>query len=70
MTDHLLAHAVDQLAEANWMFAMVNRDEEAEPPAPPQPLPRPGSAATDAAASDAPSHQGPDPARLAAFFAG
>ncbi|GGR73597.1 hypothetical protein GCM10010252_10210 [Streptomyces aureoverticillatus] len=42
MTDYLLAHAVDQLAEANWMFAMVNRDEDAEPPEYPTPLRRPG----------------------------
>ncbi|MFE1308560.1 hypothetical protein [Streptomyces sp. NPDC058755] len=40
-TDHLLAAAVDQLAEANWMFAMVNRDEDSEPPEYPQPVPRP-----------------------------
>lgn len=42
MTDYLLAHAVDQLAEANWMFAMVNRDEDAEPLEYPTPVRRPG----------------------------
>ncbi|MET7514214.1 hypothetical protein ABZS88_12165 [Streptomyces sp. NPDC005480] len=44
-SDHLLAAVVDQLAEANWMFATVNRDEDAEPIDPPQPLPRPGAVA-------------------------
>ncbi|MFI6644292.1 hypothetical protein [Streptomyces sp. NPDC050504] len=43
VTDHLLAHAVDQLAEANWMFAMVNRDEEADPLDHPEPIPRPAT---------------------------
>ncbi|MFF2504169.1 hypothetical protein ACFVTY_12450 [Streptomyces sp. NPDC058067] len=42
--DHLLAAVVDQLAEANWMFATVNRDEDTDPLDPPQPVPRPGSA--------------------------
>ncbi|MEV7285464.1 hypothetical protein AB0O01_12995 [Streptomyces sp. NPDC093252] len=42
-TDHLLAAAVDQLAEANWMFATVHRDEDAEPLEYPRPVPRPGS---------------------------
>ncbi|WP_409239732.1 hypothetical protein [Streptomyces sp. PA5.6] len=41
--DYLLAHVVDQLADANWMFATVNRDEDAEPLDPPKPLPRPGT---------------------------
>ncbi|WP_425276598.1 hypothetical protein [Streptomyces diastatochromogenes] len=44
VTDHLLAAAVDQLAEANWMFATVNRDEDSEPPEYPRPVPRPGQA--------------------------
>lgn len=47
VTDYLLAHAVDQLAESNWMFAMVNRDEEAEPLEPPLPVPRPGDPAVE-----------------------
>ncbi|MET8947524.1 hypothetical protein ABZX30_29265 [Streptomyces sp. NPDC004542] len=44
LTDHLLAAVVDQLAQANWMFATVNQDEDAESLDPPEPLPRPGSA--------------------------
>ena len=43
VTDHLLATVVDQLAEANWMFATVNRDEDSEPLEYPEPVPRPGS---------------------------
>ncbi|CAL9530388.1 hypothetical protein [Streptomyces sp. enrichment culture] len=43
VTDYLLAAAVDQLAEANWMFATVNRDEDAEPLEYPKPVPRPGA---------------------------
>ncbi|MCX5091758.1 hypothetical protein ACFVW1_18020 [Streptomyces olivochromogenes] len=42
LTDHLLANVVDRLAEANWMFAMVNRDEDSEPLDYPEPVPRPG----------------------------
>lgn len=42
VTDHLLAAAVDHLAAANWMFACVNTDEDAEPPERPEPVPRPG----------------------------
>ena len=30
-TDYLLATVIDQLAEANWMFATVNRDDDSEP---------------------------------------
>ncbi|MET8687704.1 hypothetical protein ABZV77_26175 [Streptomyces sp. NPDC004732] len=41
--DYLLAHVVDQLADANWMFATVNQDEDADPLDPPKPLPRPGT---------------------------
>ncbi|MEU5688257.1 hypothetical protein [Streptomyces venezuelae] len=44
MGDYLLAHALDQLAQANWMFATVNQDEDADPLDPPQPVPRPGVA--------------------------
>jgi hypothetical protein len=43
VTDHLIAHAVDQLREANWMFSLVNRDEDDEPPEYPEPFPRPGT---------------------------
>ncbi|MGW7611371.1 hypothetical protein ACWGKW_29750 [Streptomyces sp. NPDC054766] len=42
VTDHLLAAVVDRLAESNWMFATVHRDEDSEPLDPPQPLQRPG----------------------------
>ncbi|MFD7897488.1 hypothetical protein [Streptomyces sp. NPDC059743] len=42
MTDHLLASVADRLAEANWMFATVNRDEDSEPLDYPEPVPRPG----------------------------
>ncbi|GAA5057217.1 hypothetical protein [Streptomyces similanensis] len=41
--DYLLATAVDRLAEANWMFATVNRDEDTEPLEYPKPVPRPGT---------------------------
>ncbi|WP_374005169.1 hypothetical protein [Streptomyces ipomoeae] len=43
VTDYLLANVVDQLSEANWMFATVNRDEDAEPLEYPRPVPRPGT---------------------------
>ncbi|WWQ69077.1 hypothetical protein V2W30_20975 [Streptomyces sp. Q6] len=41
VTDHLLAHMIDQLAESNWMFAVVNQGEDADPPEFPTPLKRP-----------------------------
>jgi len=41
--DHLLAAAVDHLAVANWLFATVNRDEDAEEVPFPEPLRRPGA---------------------------
>lgn len=37
---------MDHLAVANWMFATVNRDEDAEPAPYPDPVPRPGDGAT------------------------
>ncbi|MEV7137078.1 hypothetical protein [Streptomyces tauricus] len=43
VTDYLLAAVVDQLAEANWMFATVNRDEDSEPLEFPEAVPRPGA---------------------------
>ncbi|MFF7280146.1 hypothetical protein [Streptomyces griseorubiginosus] len=43
VTDHLLAAVVDHLAVANWMFATVHRDEDAEPAEYPEAVPRPGS---------------------------
>ncbi|MEU6573308.1 hypothetical protein [Streptomyces sp. NPDC046805] len=42
VTEHLLAHVVDQLAEANWMFATVNADEDSDPLDYPEPVHRPG----------------------------
>ncbi|WP_175409946.1 hypothetical protein [Streptomyces sp. TRM64462] len=52
VTDYLLAAAVDHLAAANWMFASVNTDEDADPPEPPVPVRRPGdTGAEDGAAS-------------------
>ncbi|MEU9332003.1 hypothetical protein AB0D49_02435 [Streptomyces sp. NPDC048290] len=74
VTDHLLASAVDQLAEANWMFATVNRDEDAEPLEYPRPVPRPGvdtgaGVHPDAVeASPATPPALPSPAELAQFF--
>ncbi|GAA2238503.1 hypothetical protein GCM10010232_26610 [Streptomyces amakusaensis] len=41
-TDYLLAQVIDQLAESNWMFATVNRDEDSDPLDFPKPVPRPG----------------------------
>ena len=64
LTEHLLAAAVDQLAVANWMFATVNRDEDAESLPYPQPLARPG---LDPAPEESPS-DGASPAEIAAFF--
>jgi len=63
VTQHLLAAVVDQLAVANWMFATVNRDEDAEPLPYPEPLARPGLESTPAAESDAATS-----AEIAAFF--
>ncbi|MGX1669764.1 hypothetical protein [Streptomyces sp. NPDC055400] len=70
-TEHLLAHIADQLADANWMFATVNRDEESEPLEFPRPYPRPGStdeAAEDSPTQPAPASDEPNPAELARFF--
>ncbi|MPY65037.1 hypothetical protein [Streptomyces spongiae] len=81
VTDHLLACVVDQLAEANWMFATVNRDEDSEPLEYPKPVPRPATtrepeapptgAMSDASPSPAPEQpvRNPSPAELAHFFA-
>ncbi len=45
---------VDHLAVANWMFATVNRDEDADPAPYPEPLQRPGdSSGQPAQAADA-----------------
>ncbi|MFH8373100.1 hypothetical protein [Streptomyces cyaneofuscatus] len=68
VSDYLLAAAVDQLAEANWMFATVNQDEDAEPLEYPAPVSRPGAepAAEELTAEQQPA--GPGPAQLASFF--
>ncbi|GAA2395839.1 hypothetical protein GCM10010420_21730 [Streptomyces glaucosporus] len=73
VTDHLLATVVDQLAESNWMFATVNRDEDSDPLDHPEPVPRPGGppgAGPGEAAQpdDAPPRRLPTHAELAAFF--
>ncbi|MEW2399584.1 hypothetical protein [Streptomyces sp. NPDC046862] len=79
VTDYLLASVVDQLAEANWMFATVNRDEDSEPLEYPKPVPRPGlrePEAPPAASSRAPQPQpqpepperNPTAAELTRFF--
>ncbi|MET9733787.1 hypothetical protein ABZZ79_24985 [Streptomyces sp. NPDC006458] len=69
VTDYLLAAAVDQLAEANWMFATVNRDEDAEPLEYPQPVPRPGAEQTPAPQAEDPAEvRNPSPAELVRFF--
>ncbi|MFD0034976.1 hypothetical protein ACWGDS_41340 [Streptomyces sp. NPDC055059] len=68
--DHLLAAVVDQLAEANWMFATVNRDEDAEPIDPPQPVPRPNATVDPLDRGTAlVSEVMPSPGKMARFFA-
>ncbi|MCI3274973.1 DUF5361 domain-containing protein [Streptomyces cylindrosporus] len=67
VTDHLLAAAVDRLAEANWMFATVNRDEDTEPLEYPKPVPRPGATHPDPQPSESGVHN-PTHAELAQFF--
>lgn len=75
--DYLLAAVVDQLTEANWMFATVNRDEDAEPLDYPKPVPRPGAAERTAGAdtaepapgaSEPPPVRNPTATELAQFF--
>ncbi|WP_246586442.1 DUF5361 domain-containing protein [Streptomyces yatensis] len=70
LTAHLLAAVVDHLAIANWMFASANRDEYADPPEAPLPVPRPG--ATDMSdgppADRATDGHAPTAAELARFF--
>ncbi|MDH6111168.1 hypothetical protein P3T36_003192 [Kitasatospora sp. MAP12-15] len=78
VTDYLLAHVVDHLAVANWMFATINRDEDADPLDPPEPVARPGidgeHASEDTledAAAESPAEIAPGPTaiELAGFFA-
>jgi hypothetical protein len=61
LTEHLLAAAVDELAAGNWLNVAANRDEHAEPPERPKPVPRPGIAVE----SEAPEAT---PEQIAAFF--
>jgi hypothetical protein len=67
VTDHLLASAVDHLAVANWMFATVNRDEDAEPLDPPEPVARPGTDAGEEG-EDGADDPGSAPGELRRFF--
>ncbi len=76
VTDYLLATAVDQLAESNWMFATVNQDEDAEPLEYPVPVSRPGADGSEVQQerdAEPPPQAGqdgqPDAARLTRFFA-
>ncbi|WP_432095166.1 hypothetical protein [Streptomyces sp. bgisy100] len=59
VTDHLLATVADQLAVSNWMFATVNRDEDADPLEYPDPIPRPGATGTEATDEDRSGEAGP-----------
>ncbi|GIJ50311.1 hypothetical protein Val02_71970 [Virgisporangium aliadipatigenens] len=72
VTEHLLAAVVDQLAAANWMFATVNRDEDAEALPYPEPLARPGLPAGvepgSAAGPEESTSDGASSAEIAAFF--
>ncbi|MEU6990654.1 hypothetical protein ABZ953_08365 [Streptomyces sp. NPDC046465] len=73
VTDYLLAHVVDQLADANWMFAAVNQDEDADPLDPPKPLPRPGADRQPTSQGAHPTQEPtldpkPTATQLAAFF--
>lgn len=61
-TDYLLATAVDQLTGANWMFATVHQDEDAEPLEYPKPLPRPSGYRGDDDAGPAARRTGDVPA--------
>ncbi|MDQ0992030.1 hypothetical protein [Streptomyces sp. V3I7] len=70
VTDYLLAHAVDQLQEANWMFATVNADEDSESLDYPEPVHRPGRPhEPDQPAGSAPQPSLPSPEELRRFFA-
>lgn len=68
VSDYLLAAAVDQLTEANWMFATVNQDEDAEPLEYPAPVSRPGAETAAEELTAEPPPAGPGPAQLASFF--
>ncbi|MGW3440525.1 hypothetical protein ACWDB3_25395 [Streptomyces bacillaris] len=71
VSDYLLAAAVDHLAAANWMFASVNTDEDADPPEMPMPVPRPGGEAADVVNTPEPqptAPESPNRAELMRFF--
>jgi hypothetical protein len=61
LAEHLLAATVDQLATGNWLFVAANRDEHADVPERPKPVPRPGIEDEDPGAT---------PEQIAAFFGG
>jgi len=63
--EHLLAAAVDQLAATNWMYASTHTAENADPPARPEPIPRPGLAE-----ADQPTTPAATPDQIAMFFGG
>lgn len=69
VSDYLLATAVDHLAEANWLFATVNQDEDAEPLEYPTPVPRPAGGDAEEPAPPESGPATPGPAELAQFFA-
>ncbi|MEU5688256.1 hypothetical protein AB0G78_29950, partial [Streptomyces venezuelae] len=62
----LLAHAVDQLTRAYWMFATVNQDEDADPLDPPRP--RSGDDPAEESGLPLRTHSRPGRAELVAFF--
>jgi hypothetical protein len=51
-----------ELAQSNWMFATVNRDEDSEPLDFPEPIPRPGEP------SDVEAPALPNPAEVIRFL--
>lgn len=61
LTEHLLAATVDELAVGNWLFVSANRDEHADPPDRPKPVPRPG-------VEEEPETPAATPEQIAAFF--
>ncbi|MFD3976170.1 hypothetical protein [Streptomyces cyaneofuscatus] len=79
VSDYLLAAAVDQLAESNWMFATVNQDEDAEPLEYPVPVSRPGAEPAAEESGEGPEaspsagraggEEQPDAVQLTRFFA-
>ncbi|MFJ9149744.1 hypothetical protein ACIRP7_17020 [Streptomyces sp. NPDC102270] len=66
----MLAAVVDHLAVANWMFATVHRDEDAEPAEYPEAVPRPSGAETEAMETprDARGEGAATPAEIVAFL--